>query len=422
MKTILKYFSLNMLIFILSMQPFFLMAEKTIKTDTISYNEYRGKIVDAKSNKLLAFASIKVGKTNMSSISNSKGEFVLRIPKNSVENIFVSYMGYKNKQIAIENLRKKNTKIKLVSDVLRIDEIKVMPNKPLEIIKKVMLNKNKNYSTEANMMRGFYREVIKKNRHFVALSEAVVDINKMPYSDLRDDRVELFKSRSAKNLKKMDTLFFKLQGGPAVAMLLDIVKNPYNILSEEIIPFYNYEVINIIKNNGALNYVIEFKQKESVKIPLYYGVLYVNTNTYALNSARFSLNIDDKEQVARMFVKKKPAGVKISPAKLDYIVNYSEDNGKWYFNYVRGEMVFKCKWKKRLFRSKFSIITELAMTDRNNKKFIKIKNNSKFKKRYSMQEQISKFADNNFWGNNNVIEPEKSINSVIKKLKNKTSL
>lgn len=413
-----------MLITVLSICFTSAKSENKIKnrSDTLSYKEYKGKLLDKETNQLLAYASLTVEKTNISSISNSQGEFLIRVPRNVSGNILISYMGYRNIKLSLKNLNKNNNNIYLKAESLSLEEINVKPKHPEQIIKNILLNRRANYSDETNMLRGFYREVIKKNRHYVSLSEAVININKMSYSDTRNDRVELYKSRSAKNLKKMDTLLFKLQGGPTVALLLDIVKNPFNILSEDVLDLYNYEIINLIKQNGKLNYVIKFKQKQHVKTPLYYGLLYVESDTYALSSAKFSINLDNKQEVAKMFVKKKPSGVKISPVKLDYIVNYKEQDGKWYLNHARAQMVFKCKWKKKLFRSKFSITTDLAITDRNNAKYIKIKYADKFKKQDLMIEQISRFADDNFWGQNNVIKAEKSINSVIKKLKNKISL
>ena len=52
-----------------------------ILNDTIGYNSYNGIVVDGKTNDPLAFASINVNETNISTVTNSKGEFLLKIPK-----------------------------------------------------------------------------------------------------------------------------------------------------------------------------------------------------------------------------------------------------------------------------------------------------------------------------------------------------
>jgi hypothetical protein len=56
------------------------------------------------------------------------------------------------------------------------------------------------------MMTAFYRETIKKNRSYVSLSEAIVDILKQPYASFRQDQAELYKSRKQTDYKKLDTL------------------------------------------------------------------------------------------------------------------------------------------------------------------------------------------------------------------------
>ena len=64
-------------------------------------------------------------------------------------------------------------------------------------------------------MTGFYRETIRKNRSYISIGEAVVEIFKAPYqNDLRYDAVRIYKGRKSNDVEKMDTVLFKLQGGP----------------------------------------------------------------------------------------------------------------------------------------------------------------------------------------------------------------
>ena len=84
-------------------------------------------------------------------------------------------------------------------------------------------------------------------------------------------------------------------------------------------------------------------------------------------------------EVSRMFVRKKPSGVKVTPLSADYIVNYQEKGGKWYFTYARGEIKFKCNWKRKLFNSKFSVMTEMAITDRSDVEPTRFKGKERFK-------------------------------------------
>lgn len=388
--------------------------------DTLKYDVYKGKIQDAKTNEALMFATITVKGVNVATVSNNDGEFLLKIAKDlPVSKIEVTYIGYKNLEIPINSLKEKRNILKLESVSIPLDQINIYPLDPLFLVRSILAKVSQNYSTEPNMMKGFYRETVKKNRTYVAISEAVVNVHKSGYKQMKDDQIQIYKGRKSQDVKKMDTLLFKLQGGPYTSLLLDIVKNPYNLLSEDFIENYNFSIKSITKINDKIHYVIEFKQKEYIDIPLYYGLLYVESTNLALASAKFSLNLNNEDEATRMFIKRKPAGVKVTPTSADYLVNYHEKDGKWYFNYARGEINFKCNWKRKLFNTNYSAMTEIAITDREEQNIVRFKRNDKFKANQVMVEEVSNFADANFWGEYNTIEPDQSIESAIRKLKRK---
>lgn len=388
--------------------------------DTLKYDVYKGKIEDAKTNEPLMFATITVKGVNVATVSNNDGEFLLKVAKDlPVSIIEVTYIGYKNLEVPISSLREKKNILKLESVSVPLDQINIYPLDPIFLVKSILAKVSQNYSTEPNMMKGFYRETVKKNRTYVAISEAIVNVHKSGYKQMRDDQVQIYKGRKSQDVKKMDTLLFKLQGGPNTSLLLDVVKNPYNLLSEDFIENYNFSIKSITKINDKVHYVIEFKQKENIDIPLYYGLLYVESTNLALASAKFSLNLSNEEEASQMFIKRKPAGVKVTPTSADYLVNYHEKDGKWYFNYARGEINFKCNWKRKLFNTNYTAMTEIAITDREEQNIVRFKGNEKFKANQVMVEEVNNFADANFWGEYNTIEPDQSIESAIKKLKRK---
>ena len=73
----------------------------------------------------------------------------------------------------------------------------------------------------------------RRDRNYVSISEAVIDVYKGGYAnEYQVDQVKLFKGRKSADVEKMDTVLFKVQGGPNTTILLDVVKNPYILLSE----------------------------------------------------------------------------------------------------------------------------------------------------------------------------------------------
>jgi len=99
-------------------------------------------------------------------------------------------------------------------------------------------------------------------------------------------------------------------------------------------------------------------------------------------------------------------------------VDYREKSGKWYFGYSRIELGFKINWDKKLFNSIYRVTSELAITDWHKnvvKRFIKPKN--RLRPSVIMSDKASGFNNPDFWGAYNIIEPEKSIENAIRKIK-----
>ena len=105
------------------------------------------------------------------------------------------------------------------------------------------------------------------------------------------------------------------------------------------------------------------------------------------------------------------------PTDVAYRVDYREKNGKWYYSYSNVQMEFKIDWKKKFFNSKYSMTAEMAVTDW--EKFVDgdlPKSKNQLSSSVILADEASGFADPDFWGEYNIIEPEKSIESAIKKI------
>jgi hypothetical protein len=61
-------------------------------------------------------------------------------------------------------------------------------------------------------------------------------------------------------------------------------------------------------------------------------------------------------------------------------------------------------------------MSELAITDRHEDNIVKFANQEIFRSNMVFEEKVRDFADPDFWGDNNIIEPENSIENAIKKL------
>jgi len=383
----------------------------------------KGKVVDSETGAALVFAAVAVKESNVAIVTNIDGEFTLKIldPANA-KNLEFSFLGYKNKIVPISQMKDNGYKnvISLETAPIPIKEIIVKPLNPDEIMKKAIGMVSKNYESVPNLMTAFYRETIRKNRTYVSIGEAVVEIFKAPYAnDVRFDGARIYKGRKSADVEKMDTVLFKLQGGPVSVLQLDLAKNTEAIFTQDAMEYYTYSLSGVIEIDNKPHYVIDFVQRPSVDMPLFMGSFYIDMESYAITEAEFGFNLSNKEQAESIFIRKKPIGMDVTPELVTYRTKYREQNGKWYFAYSRAEVKFKVNWKKKLFNTYYTTMSEIAVTDRTAEEVIKFTGKEKIKYTDVFSDKVSAFADPKFWGDYNVIEPDQSIESAIRKLSKK---
>ena len=387
------------------------------QNESDSYLTVTGQLKDAKTGEKIIYATITVPNTGIGTVSNSDGEFLLKINKGvNAENFEVSHLSYATTTFKISESLGKNKTFYLEPQLIMLKEISVVPKDARGIVETALRNIKKNYSETPNMMTGFYRESIRQRRDYLSISEAVVDIYKAPYSNMQEDQVKIYKGRKGTNVKKADTLMVQLQGGPNVSMLLDIVKNTDLSIALDNLDNYTFEFGSMVNIDNKLNWVIHFSPNVIREEPLYFGKLYISQDNMAISRAEFSLDLNDEAKASRVFVQKKPMGLIFMPTSTSYLVTYKEQNGKYYLNYVRVDLKFQCDWKKRLFKNYYTVMSEVAITDRREENVVKFAKQEVFRQNMVFAEKVEAFADADFWGEYNIIEPEDSIESAIKKL------
>lgn len=382
-----------------------------------NYITVSGNLKDAKTKQSLFFAYVTVPGTHVGTVTNSEGDFTLKISNTlNAKEVEFTHLGYKAKRVAINSLMGDDVEVTLESASVPLDEITVRPTDANKLIADALAKVQFNYSDKPNMLTGFYRETIKQRRDYISISEAVVDIYKASYKSLGStDRVKIFKGRKSTNVKKADTLAVKLQGGPSVSLLLDLAKNPDILFFDDYEDYYEFNLEDVVTIDNKINYVISFAQKKHINIPLYYGRIYIDTKNLAFTNLQFSLNLENKDEAARLFVMRKPRGVKFVPTSTSYFVTFSENNGVYYLNYARNELSFKANWNRRIFSTNYTVTAELAITDRDLENVNRFPFKESFKTNEILAETVAAFNDEDFWGEHNYIKPEESIQEAIKR-------
>ena len=397
------------------------MPDEQSMEDTLAYESYTGKVLDKETKKPVVFANVILKGTSIGTVTNADGEFLIKAPgKSDVQVLEVTHIGYATKLIKLLDLEGDDASIMLSSVTVPIDAVTVSYGDPVELLLTAINNVPKNYSVDPVMLKAFYRETITQNRNYVGVAEAVLDIYKADYVNSGgSDRPLIYKGRKSQDYKKMDTVIVKLQGGPYVSLMLDIAKHPGEILSSDMMDQYVYTYGGITSVQDRQAIIIKFEPREFVDIPLYRGSIFLDVENLAFIGLDFLLDEKKISDAAAMFIRKKPASMKVDIESANYLVKYRVYEDTWYLSYVRSELNFRCKWQKKLFTSKFGLMTEMAVTDLDRENITKYKYRQSTRMSDILSEQVSQFEDPDFWGIDNIIKPDESIEAAIAKLSRK---
>ncbi|WP_224482823.1 carboxypeptidase-like regulatory domain-containing protein [Robertkochia aurantiaca] len=384
-----------------------------------SFTEYQGVVRDAETGNELIFATIAVTNSNLSTITNADGEFLLKIPDElKDENVIFSFLGYYKESMPVTELSPAGNEISLRPAAIELEEVSLSgAGSARDLVLEMLKRKATNYIDQPVKMTAFYRETIKKRRRDASLAEAVVFIYKQPNERGRNDAIELYKSRKSTNYDRLDTIALKLQGGPYTPLYTDMMKYPQYIFDQNLINNYLFTYGNPSVINGRNAYVVEFEQRPGIEEPLHYGKLFIDAQSYALISAVYNLNLENREEAASFMVRKKPANYEVWPTEAAYRVDYRIKEGLWYYGYGNVQLAFVVDEKGKLFNSKYYVSSEMAVTD-----WAPVDDEDIIRRRDQLRpsviiaDEISGFSDPDFWGAYNVIEPDKSIESAIDKI------
>ena len=424
MKSYLFYFRciMGLFFFFLAIIQSEAQINPTNNSDSSSFKYFKGTILDSKTKNELTFASITISGSNISTISNSEGNFLIKIPTDRQDaSLIISFLGYKDKVVSIKDLKQEKNLLYLEPVNILLKEVVVNVMDANKIFSNVLNNRSKNYGDSPIQMISFYRESIKKRRTYISVLESIVDIQKMPFSTGLQDQVNILKGRKNADYTKLDTVNFKLEGGLFSALYIDIIKDPSNIFSENVFELYDFHFEDITQINDKQVLIISFKQKSSLEDPdpLYSGKLFIDAKSLAIISATFQLNVENRAKAGLIFTRKKPKGLVLYPTEVSYQVDYRQQNNKWVFSYSRGDITFKLNWDKWIFNTSYNTTFELVNTNWENQDNQAQINTQKLSPYVIMSDKIPNAVDVDFWGQYNIIEPEKSIESAIKKIQRK---
>ena len=391
----------------------------------VPFRTLYGKVTDSRSGDPIPYASIKLEGGTLSNVTNAEGFFSLKVPEDLPDDtrISLSHLGYLNASCVIAAFRDRTAdrplQINMTPVSIQLDPSIIRDIDPLELLKTAYRHVRDNYPQQHEYLVAFYREMIRKGTaKYLVLNEAVIDIDKAPYSyGFSNDRAAIYKGRGSKNFVAADTLFVQFQGGIAGTLAGDIVKDPFvGVYLEQVPDYYDLSIEGSATLDDRECLILRFSEKERQEPAMFDGRLYIDSETYAIARAEYWMNVKGREEkAASRFVVKKPADFRFGVEKAHYRLYFKKQAGRWHFDYSRLELQFTARRKRTLFRHTYTIISEMAVTDLRPEEF-KITNQDKVKFNDILSNQVSDFSDPEFWGSYNIIEPDQSIEHAIRRI------
>ena len=381
-----------------------------------------GVVLDRQTGRTLSHVSVTAEGGKEHTVTNDDGRFSLktqRIP----QYIQLSHIGYKTRRQQIQHGQTSNLRIMMAVNTVGLHEVVITRNDPLEIVKAAMDRIEKNYPQKPELVRCFYRETARRGSRFISVAEAVTDMYKTGYSRGPErDAVAILKGRRLMSMKARDTLGVKIQGGPVMPLMVDIAKNREYVLKAEDFGLYDFSMDMPALIDDRLQYVVSMQPKMHTMYPLMYGKLFIDQETLAFTRAELQLDVSNWRSASDYMLVKKPFGLRFRPKELTVTIVYTTDmQGVTRMSYVRNEMRFNCDWKRRLFASPFTTVSEMVVTDRRQmgEEVKRPKGRNSFGIRDRFYDKVEYFEDPDFWADYNIIEPTESLENAIGKLKKK---
>ena len=353
-----------------------------IGATTFSQTELKGKVADFLTYEPIESASVYIENTTVGSITNTDGNFVLKVPQQNLKDtLVISSIGYKSFRIVISEFVN-GSDIFLEEDVASLDEVVIVadprPTTGNGIVEKAIEKLPKNLPEQAYLQKGFLRHKERNKKEYKWLIESAITLYDSSYASGAKDnlKINVDETRKSYDLRDIDSLFtysayLKGMGSKAgnlnrnsikTKSLVDAIKwndsrvngleNLFKgrlnlvrnsnitgaLLGKNMLEKHQFDLDTILVDNGRKLYKIKISKGADfvgLNTPNIYndgfepkGWIYIYYDNYAIKKVEYEL-------VAASDVQKKRSKSLFDTQTIHkLIITYMEYNGKMYPNYI----------------------------------------------------------------------------------------
>ena len=374
----------------------------------------KGKVRDAETGRALESVHVSVPGRHHATVTNADGEFVLKSDRR-IEAVQFSYLGYKSRWMAASP----ELKVSLVRESISLPEASIVSGDPEAIVRAALARVPDTYCPQPELLECFYRETVQKRNRYTYVAEAVARLYHERTSNrfAGNDVSALEKSRLLVSQRKRDTVSVKTQGGPQMALNCDFLKVPELLFSEDEMALYRFEMDMPAYIGDRLQFVIRMIPDRMADYALYFVTLYIDRDNLTFTRIEASLDMRDQLKAIRAILVSKPMSLRFFPEEATLVFNYRPiGDDKIRLEYFRSTMRFSCDWRKRLFKTRYTAVNELVVTDVR-PEAIPIPRRERFRSTDFLNDKAEEFQDPDFWADYNIIEPSESPEHAINRLR-----
>ncbi len=375
---------------------------------------YTGRVVVAGTGAPLPYATAGILHRGFGVICNKEGFFAITIPEEYLKDtLMISALGYYPLKVPVSVLDSFRL-FRLHQKIVSLPEILIRSLPARELVRRAILHIPDHYDANAFTFGGFYREEVKKNRQYMSYTEALLQIYKKPMRPtLYHDQVKVLKMRKYTNITTKDSVLFKLQGGLQAVLSLDLIRRQPGFLSAGQMNRFVYALQNMTVLDNRLLYVVSFSPRNENVLPAVTGTLYIDATSLAIVRIVFHYERKSLRKNRVQYVLKKRGHVQAFPVWAEYRVSYQRYQGRYYIQYVLGNIRFKVKRQKHWLRSTYTLSFEIMRTNINNKNPGRFAANETLPPGKIFSDQKTGY-DVSYWHKANILVPEADIQQALK--------
>jgi regulation of enolase protein 1 (concanavalin A-like superfamily) len=377
-----------------------------------------GTVYDAETGEAVIGAHIiGIGKQSVGTSTNGEGAFVLHAPA-APDSIRISCIGYQT--FVLRNLVPgQSMDIRLKAHVISLEALTIQPPQPQQLIREAVAALSRNNTAPPLQLRGFYREIIRKEKTYYSVAEAVFE-SQLPRRGDDEAMLKLVQGRRSESVTA--TRIFEDYhpgGGPnyLVNHLLEAQVPPF--LRSEEFDDYTYTIDSISSYEGRDVYLIGFDQRDGLKKNLWKGTIFIEAETLAIIQLRYSLSEKGIEYRKHLST---ADNLMANLLGIDYTVlrrtnrySYRQEYGRWRLHEASLEMDIHFQQPRKGIDETFTLQAQLLSLGQKTGPLVPFDKEEVWRKNRLVKNLPGEF-DEQFWGSDNILRPESSLTAAVARM------